>query len=205
MSNEKTIVGEYINLSLAVDSEGTLRIHFDGTTGVWQWLYNFCFWPFLFRAPYRDMPEAYLVCWGFFKGYKEVQDPIYRYINENLATIKRAEITGYSRGGACAMFCAEDILYKYALPVYCEVMGAPKILDKKGLEVYKKRKVVVMGWKYGADIVTELPPGYYTPARIVPSLGGVVSRPWWDVVGKIKDHSGYFIEPITDEDVRGTK
>lgn len=196
--DEKKIIGRDVNVDLAVvDSEIksetiiTLYINFHGTTGFWQWVANFLFWPFLLRFPYRDMPEKYLVCWGFFKGYKAVQDEIYRFLNKNLAAVNFVQIGGYSRGGACAIFCAEDILYKYDLRVYCETYGAPKVLSKKALDVYNARGVSarIVNWEYGSDLVCDLPPGYYKPGKL--AFEGGEKRPWWDIAGKIADHSGY--------------
>lgn len=196
--DQKTIVGPDVNVDLAVvDSEIksetiiTLYINFHGTTGLLQWVANFLFWPFLLRFPYRDMPEKYRVCWGFFKGYKAVQDEIYRFLNHNLKTVNFVQISGYSRGGACAIFCAEDIAYKYKIPYYCETYGAPRGVSKKGLEVYTARKVSerIVNWEYGSDLACALPPGYYKPGKVT-SEGGTV-RPWWDIPGRIKEHQSY--------------
>jgi hypothetical protein len=196
--DEKKITGIHVNVDMTVIDEEiksepikTLYINFHGTTGWRQWLFNFCFWPFLFRAPYRDMPEKYSVCWGFFKGYKAVQDEIYRFINKNLASINFVQISGYSRGGACAIFCAEDIQYKYVLKVYCETYGAPRVLSGKGLKVYNARKVSdrIQNFEYGSDIACKVPPFYKKPGR-TQSDGGTI-RPFWDIAGMIADHSGY--------------
>lgn len=198
--DSKTITGPDVNVRLeVVDTEikseplTTLYIHFDGTKGVAQWVRDFLFWPFLFRKPYRDMKDDYLVCWGFFQGYKAVQDEIYRFINKNLAAINFVQITGYSRGGACAIFCAEDIAYKYVIPYYCETWGAPRVLSREGLKVYELRGVSkrIQNWIFGSDLVCSLPPVYRNPGPLV--RDGGFPRRRWDIVGRIKDHSGYSI------------
>ena len=194
---EIKIKGDDVNLDAAVlvddniqGANGTLFLTFHWTIGFWQWLFNFCFWPFLFRRPYRDMPEKYFVCWWFFKRYKNIQDPLYRFINKHLKVINNAEIVGYSLGGACAIFAAEDISYKYSRPVYCETMGAPRIVDKKGAEIYKKKNIPIMNWEYGSDIVCKFPPFYKKPGSVIPVPGSTI-RDWWDIKGMIDDHSQY--------------
>lgn len=194
------IESPFINCVMWVDEkvysgvkEKYLCIHFDGTKGAAQWVRNFLVFPFVVHRPYlpNEPAQNYRVHYGFYeKGWVPVRPGVLSWVGKNLAGCAGVEITGYSRGGAIAAHCAKDIHDIYALRVFVETMGAPKSVDAAGVKAFSD--ITCMNMIYGSDLVTKVPPFYKRPGRDIPSPGGNPSRPFWDIVGMIKDHMGYW-------------
>lgn len=107
-----------------------LYIIFRQTDSTKDWLTNFTF----YKKPYKHMNKTFFCHAGFIDAYKSVQDTIQVYFKENI--IHEVEILGYSLGGALALLCYEDFMYRketkqpmYDVPIKGMSFGAPRVFS----------------------------------------------------------------------------
>lgn len=164
-----TITNKLQHTYLYLFDDGELQVFFEGTTGLLQWLYNFLFWPFLYRKPYKDMPVKFYCHYGFHKCYKSVRDQIMDYIKINDEFITRITIYGVSHGATAAYAMIEDLSFNYYEKSYSGIFsGSPKWLTKKGRDIFSKRCYgKSLEYQQGNDIVNKVAPGYHNSNMVI--------------------------------------
>jgi len=135
-----------------VDLGETAEISFQGSVSPFDWRSNFDF----FVEPYREMPVRWLAHKGFVLAYKSVRDQII----ERIKSKKNVTILGYSRGGALAQLCHEDIAFNLpGISLESYVFGAPRVLWMPPFEV-RERFYGLMRFENVGDIVPHIPPAW---------------------------------------------
>lgn len=126
-----------------------------GSNEMIDWFHNF--WFRFMRTPYKEKGtnRKIKVHSGFFNSYLLIRDLVHEKVRED----ENILVYGQSLGGALATFAALDIQYNFPeKEVACLTTGAPRVGNRYFQESYDRRVPTTIRIKYGADIVTQLPP-----------------------------------------------
>ena len=181
---------ESTDTELGLDQEeGDWYLYFQGSFSFLDWIYNLMF----FSKPYKDMKDPFRFHDGFIQKYKAVRQWIYRQLEDE--EISELTVAGFSQGAAVALLCAEDLLYRFpSLSIRETVLfGCPKPTDAQGKRILEERLGRIHHYRYGNDIVTELPPWGSRPGETY-QLGPA----YHPLALSAKDHTRY--ENIRNED-----
>lgn len=105
-----------------VHSADSIIIAFPGTGTAKNWAWNFT----ALEVPYKDMLAPFRVHAGFLKIWHDARD----YVAAEVAKLQPAKIicTGYSQGGALALLCHEDMVYR-GYNSACISYAAPRVFS----------------------------------------------------------------------------
>lgn len=119
---------------------------------------------------------------GFLEAYESLEFFISRVLHVYDLQTKPTYITGHSAGGAIALLCAINFVYKSAIQKVV-TFGAPKVGNKKWQRCYSRTtKFMTKRYINNQDVIPRLPKWFYYHvgiARYFNKKGKVVSsRPW---------------------------
>lgn len=122
LNKQYAIANNGVSYAIEYDKT-TLKIWFQWSVEISDWLYNFDF-P---AQAYRDTPKRWYIHRGFKKAWKSIEDDIKFALTSELIT--DVQIVGYSHGAALAMLCHEFCGYHrpdLKITGYC--FGCPQVL-----------------------------------------------------------------------------
>lgn len=151
-----------------------------------DWKTNFTFWLKPWKRPdYARKHSRIRVHSGYFDGWMRIREKILPLITE-----KKVLVTGYSMGGGIASIAAIDIQHnKSPKEIQCVDFEGAKVWNKIGRDSFNKRISNAFKIKNGNDIVTKIPPFYYTCGTKI-HIGN--KERWWRF--SVKDHTELFTD-----------
>ncbi len=164
LNKQYAIANNGVSYAIEYDKT-TLKIWFQWSVEISDWLYNFDF-P---AQAYRDTPKRWYIHRGFKKAWKSIEDDIKFALTSELIT--EVQIVGYSHGAALAMLCHEFCGYhRPELKITGYGFGCPQILwGLYGKDILSRWDGFTVIRNYD-DIVTHLPPqilGYKHVGEVV--------------------------------------
>lgn len=186
--SDEYIIDNKLQLVYLNFKDGELKVFFEQTMSKLQWVYNFMFFPFLFRKAYKNMDEKFYVHMGFHKCYHAVRDELIQFVKENFTDIYKIQIYGASHGCSAALAFTEDLIFNKLTDamIECNFGGSPKWMTKKAEKVIRERiafKTSTTEWEQGSDIANKVAP-FYTQYKTIKHLGQ--KRKWY--IWSVKDH-----------------
>jgi hypothetical protein len=156
--------------------EGMLSINLAPSSSNIDWKINLSFFMKKVKPSYAKETSKVKIHGGYIKEWEKYREQFFNIINSNerlnSAINNGLVVTGRSKGGGEASIIALDLVRNASIPfnkVFVGMLEAPKVGNKaykKSVEKYIP--IEHLYWvRYGADIVTMVPPFFKNPGKLI--------------------------------------
>lgn len=165
---------EEIDVKFGIYVDGSLVINLAPSEQKIDWKINFDFLRRKVKPFYAKLESKVRIHGGYLKEWYRWRDEFFEIINSNPKLLKALEkgliISGRSKGGGEASIIAIDIVRNFKCgEVLVGMLEAPKVGNKafaNSVERYIPKENM-FHVRYGADIVTMIPPTFKNPGKFI--------------------------------------